>query len=104
MKSLYARARLWALVLLALIVATLFVFSCSCQRMPNREDYKADIEFVLADCLYRSQGNPVVCDKLAERYRDWHKEQAFEHRLEYCSGKLPPGWTRENCLYYLNQK
>lgn len=88
---------------LIIIILLLFV---GCQSAPNRSDFKNDLEFILADCLYRSQKNPIVCDKIAERYRDWHKEQSFKDKLSFCKNpeNLPVGWTEETCRYYLNQK
>ena len=88
-----------------LLTLTLCLF-LACQSSPDREDFKTDLEFTLADCLYRSQKNPIVCDKIAERYRDWHKEKCYMDRLNYCKdiNNLPKNWDLTKCLYFLNQK
>ncbi len=88
------------------LIILLMVFFVACQTAPDREDFKSDLEFTLADCLYRSQKNPIVCDKIAERYRDWHKEQSYKDKLHYCNNpeNLPKGWTAGRCRDYLNQK
>ena len=84
----------------------LIIFVVGCQSAPDRKDYKNDLEFMMSDCLYRAQKNPIVCDKIVERYRDWHKEQSYKDKLEYCKDplNLPPGWDFEKCRLYLNQK
>lgn len=96
--------------ILALLTAIglfmLGIFQTGCQSAPSKKDFETGLEFTLADCLYRSQKNPIVCDKIAERYRDWHKEQSYKDKLQYCNNpaNLPIGWTGEACRNYLNQK
>ena len=89
-----------------LILIFAFLLIVSCQSAPDKENYKDALSFMIADCLYRAQKNPVVCDKIVERYRDWHKENSFKDKLEYCRNpiNLFEGWDFEKCRLYLNQK
>jgi len=89
-----------------IIFLFIVIILTSCQCAPDRKDFNNDLEFTLADCLYRASKDPIVCDKIAERYRDWHKEQSYKDKLQYCNKpeNLPKGWTGESCRNYLNQK
>lgn len=89
----------------------LFIFSgclgcVGCQVAPDREDYETELAFMLADCNYRNQQNPLACVKLAERYneRDQNKEQ--REILDFCKNpkNYPEGWDNEKCRMFLKQR
>lgn len=89
------------------IVAFSFFIGCAgCQLSPARENYESELAFMLADCNYRNQQNPLACVKLAERYndRDINKEQ--REILDFCKNpkNYPEGWDSEKCRMFLKQR
>jgi len=99
-----------AVVLLALMATVILLVSMfmGCQTSPSRNNYNSNIAFMTADCLYRSQKNPVVCSELVKAYANYAKEKQQFDKVKFCKNikNYLPHWNgdSEKCLLYLNQK
>lgn len=99
--------KIWFVLFLICMAAAFFFSGCKgYQGAPNRENYETELGFMLADCNYRNQTNPLACVELAKRYneRDLNKEQ--REILEFCKNKenYPEGWDNEKCRMFLKQR
>jgi hypothetical protein len=109
-KSAFTAAKYWIYLVVAAVAVILIITMLSgcagCQMAPDVDDYDNRLEYMLVQCWYRNSKNPTACQQLAERYRDWHKEESYKDKLTFCSKpeNIPPGWDQDKCRYYLNQK
>jgi len=96
----------WRIIIMFSLLALMFAMLCGCQQSPKRENYQSELSFMLADCNYRNQQNPLACVELAKRYnqRDLNKEQ--REILSFCKDKnnYPDGWDNEKCRMFLKQR
>jgi len=95
------------LIVIAVIIAAASIFT-GCKMAPKRDNYNSDIAFVMSDCMYRAENNPVVCSELIKAYANYAKEQQQYSKIQFCKDikNYLPHWNgdSEKCLLYLNQK
>jgi hypothetical protein len=82
------------------------VFYTGCMRSPDKANYRFDVCYQDADCMYRNKDNDdkSACAVYKQACADAYKENTMVNRLEYCRDNKFEGMTANECRLYLNQK